>query len=292
MKIKVAASEKLFNIANYIFLALCAFVTIFPFLNILAVSFSSSRAIISGEVFLLPVEGTITAYKNLIQDGQLIQAFVNSVVITVTGTIINIVATIMVAYPLSRKTLPGKSFFLGMIVFTMLFGGGMIPSFILIKMLGLINTYGSLWFPSMVSVFNMIVLLNFFRGIPAELEEAADIDGANDIYKLVRIVLPLSLPVIASLTLFYAVHWWNSYFSPMMYITTSSKQPMTVKLMQMISNFNDSLMKSGDTTVTEQLVPEGVKAAAIIITITPILSVYPFLQKYFVKGVMIGAIKG
>ena len=283
----------IFSIFNYTFLTLAAVITLFPLINVLAVSFSSTRAILSGEVSLFPVDFNVQAYKNLIQDGQLFNALKNNVVITVIGTALNMIATIAAAYPLSKKRLKGQQVIMGLIVFTMLFGGGLIPSFILVKSLGLINTYGALWLPSLVSVYNLIILRTFFASIPASLEEAATIDGANDIYILLRIVIPLSLPIIFTLVLFYAVSWWNSYFNVLIYITSPAKQSLMVKLMQMLNNVSDSLTNSGEGAAQQAAItPEAVKAAAIIISTTPILCVYPFLQKHFVKGVMIGAIKG
>ncbi len=293
MHIKQSMSERVFYVVNYLFLALCAVVTIFPFINILATSLSSGRAIMSGEVFLWPVEWNLSSYRTLWQDGQMFVALKNSVIITVVGTAINMVGTIMIAYPLSKKRLRGRSIITKFIVFTMLFNGGLIPNFILVKMLGLMNTYGALWFPAIVSVYNMTIMLNFFRGIPDSLEEAAQIDGANEIYILVKLILPLSMPVIATLTLFYAVGWWNNYFNVMIYITSSDKVSMTVKLMQMINTISDTMLNSGEgVQAQEKMVPEGIKAAAIVVSTVPILCVYPFLQKYFVKGVMIGSLKG
>ncbi len=293
MNKRISVGERVFYIANYIFLTLCAFVAIFPFFNVISLSLSSSRAIVSGEVYLLPVEFNFGAYQNLIEDGQLLVAMKNTVIITVVGTLINMVGTIMVAYPLAKRTLIGRKPIMSLIVFTMLFSGGMIPNFILVKTLGLMDTYWALWLPGIVSVYNMIIMKSFFENIPDSLIEAAQIDGANDIYVLVRIVLPLSLPVLATLTLFYAVGWWNNYFNVMIYINSSEKLSLPVKLMQMINNFNDTLLQSGEGAgLQEDMVPEAVKSAAIVITAIPIMCVFPFLQKYFVKGVMIGSVKG
>ena len=181
-----------------------------------------------------------------------------------------------------------------LMVFTMLFGGGLIPSFIVIKSLNLVDTYGSLWLPGMISVFNLIVMKNFFEAIPESLSEAASIDGADEIFILTRIILPLSLPAIATISLFYAVGWWNDYFNVMIYITDTRKLSLYVKLMQMVNNVNESMLLSGEGAIMQEksLTAEGIKAAAIVISTVPILCVYPFLQKYFVKGVMVGSLKG
>lgn len=281
-----------FRVVNYLFFTVLAFIMIFPFINILATSMSSSHAIVSGKVLLVPVEFTLDAYRAVWQDGQIFKALLNSVLLTVVGTAINIIGTIMIAYPLSKKRLLGRKLITKFIVFTMLFNGGLIPNFILVKSLGLMNTYWALWLPAIVSVYNMIIMLNFFRNLPESLEEAAKIDGANDIYILVKLMLPLSMPVIATLTLFYAVAWWNNYFNVMIYITSSNRLTLMVKLMQMINNIGEAMLNSEGIIYGERLVPESIKGAAIIVSTIPILCVYPFLQKYFIKGVMVGSVKG
>ncbi|CAG7656922.1 carbohydrate ABC transporter permease [Paenibacillus allorhizosphaerae] len=293
-----ALSTRLLYGLLYAFLAFLAVLTLFPFVNVLATSMSGSRAISSGEVFLWPKDVTFTSFQNLIEDGQLLVAMKNTVIITVVGTALNIASTIMAAYPLSRRRLKGRSFMLMLITFTMLFGGGLIPNYILIKSLGIMNSYWALWLPGLLSTYNFFVMKTFFENLPAELEESASIDGANDLYIIWKIILPLSLPIIAALTLFYAVGWWNSYMNVLMYITSSGKQSLMVKLLQMIDTTSQSLLNAGATNGGEGaamqtlLSPEGVRAAAIIISVTPILCVYPFLQKYFVKGVLIGSLKG
>lgn len=291
-------SEKISYSALYVFLGLMAFLTLYPFLQVIATSFSSSRAISSGEVFLWPVGWDTRSYRNLIEDGQLFAAMKNTVWITLLGTAMNIMATVMAAYPLSRKRLLGRNPVLMMITFTMLFSGGLIPNFILIRTLGIIDTYWALWLPGLLSTYNMFVMKTFFEGLPAEMEESASMDGANDLRVLWSIILPLSRPILAALTLFYAVGWWNSYFNVLMYITSSDKQTLMVKLLQMIDTTAQNLLNASQTSGSEgaafqaMVTPEGLRAAAIVISITPILVVYPFLQKYFVKGVLIGSVKG
>lgn len=284
--------NKIYSAVIYGLLTLCAFSTLFPFVNVLAMSFSSSDAIRSGIVSIWPVDFNVQAYRNLIQDGQLFVGMRNTVVITLVGTILNMVITIMAAYPLSKPRLKGRGIFLSMIIFTMLFGGGLIPMFLLIKKLGIMDTYWSLWLPGLLSAYNMFVMKTFFEGLPTEIEEAAAIDGARDSAVLWRIVLPLSMPVIAALTLFYAVGWWNSYYSVLIYITSSNKMSLMVKLYQMIDNISPDLLTQGDNMVQRDITPEGVRAAAVMISALPILCLYPFLQKYFVKGVLIGSVKG
>ena len=290
---RVTFGEKVFYVVNNIFLAFCVFITVFPLLSIVAKSLSSTRAIESGDVFLLPVETNIRAYMSLIEDGQLLRAMLNTVIITLVGTALNMFFTTMGAYVLSKKRLIGGRFFLRMVVFTMMFSGGVIPNFLLVKSLNLINTYGALWLPGLVSVYNLIVMRTFFMGLPESLEESAKLDGAGDITVFVKIVLPLSLASLATIALFYAVSWWNEYFNGMIYINKSTLMPLQVKLRQMIMATDTSLLKEGvNEDVNEKLAEDSVQAAAMVITAIPVMCVYPFLQKYFVKGVMIGAVKG
>ncbi|MEK3913636.1 carbohydrate ABC transporter permease [Paenibacillus sp. FSL H7-0331] len=282
----------------YTLMGLLAMMTLFPFIHVLATSMSGSRAVMSGEVFLWPKEINFSSFSNLIDDGQLFKAMQNTVVITVLGTLFNIIATIIAAYPLSRKRLKGRNLILMLITFTMLFGGGLIPNYILIKTLGIMNTYWALWLPGLLSTYNFFVMKTFFENLPAELEESAAIDGANDLFIIWKIILPLSMPIIAALTLFYAVSWWNSYMNVLMFITSSGKLSLMVKLLQMIDTTSQNLLNANATsggegaTMQNLVTPEGIRAAAIVISVTPILCIYPFLQKYFVKGVLIGSIKG
>mgnify|MGYP001377384279 CR=1 FL=1 len=282
-------------VANNAALGLLSLLTLYPFWYVAASSFSSSRAITSGEVFLWPIEFNVDAYKRLLDDGQLLVSAKNTILITAVGTLLNMVMTVLAAYPLSKKRLMGRSGLLLFITFTMLFVSGMIPNFILIKTLGLMNSYWSLWLPALISTYNLFVMKTYFEGLPEEIEESASIDGANDLTILLKIALPLSKPILAALSLFYAVGWWNSYFQVLLYITRSTKQTLMVKLYQMINQVDASLLNgAGGSEGASQvlLTPEAVKAAAIVLSVTPILCVYPFLQRHFVKGVLIGSVKG
>jgi len=286
------ASSGFFRWLNYVLLALAAYATIFPFINIIAVSLSSSRAINAAEVFMWPVDFNISAYQSLLKDGQLIVAMKNTVIITIVGTFLNMLLTTMAAYPLSKSKLRGRGFMLMAILFTMLFSGGMIPNFLLVNSLGLVNSYWALWLPALISAYNMFVMKSFFEGLPEELEESAAIDGASDATILWKIILPLSKPVIAALTLFYAVGWWNSYMNVLIYIRSSDKVSLMVKLYQMIDQISPELTRSGEGVSRVLITPEGIRAAAVVFAIVPILCVYPFLQKHFIKGVLLGSIKG
>lgn len=280
---------------NYVLLGFLSLFALYPFWYVIAASLSSSRAITAGEVSLWPVEFNVEGYVRLFDDGQLLVAMWNTVEVTLVGTLLNIGLTILAAYPLSRRRLMGRSALLIFIIITMLFISGVIPNFILVKSLGLMDSYWSLWLPALISTYNMFVMKTFMEGLPEEIEESAAIDGAGDWTILARIILPLCKPIIAALSLFYAVGWWNSYFNVLLYITKSAQQTLTFKLYQMILQVNQSLLNNGGGSEgVEQvmLTPEGIKAAAIVIAVTPILIVYPFLQKHFVKGVLIGSVKG
>jgi putative aldouronate transport system permease protein len=293
---KLPIGDRIFRILNYAFLAFVAFLCLYPFLYVLALSTSSSRAISSGEVFLWPVDFNLDAYRELLRDGQIFRAMGNTVIITCVGTALNMAATILCAYAMSKKRMRGLNIFTFIMVFTMMFGGGMIPEFLLIRNLRLMETYWALWLPGLISTYNMIVLRTFFQSQPVSLEEAAMIDGASDPYILIRIVLPLSAAALATIALFYAVGWWNTYFSAVLYLHSPSIQPLMVKLNQMLmavyEMYQDTQSSLTDEHQRKVIFAESFKAASIVVTIIPILLVYPFLQKHFTKGVMIGSLKG
>ncbi|THF78772.1 carbohydrate ABC transporter permease [Cohnella fermenti] len=280
---------------NVVLLSLCAFIALYPFWYEISASFSSSRAITAGEVSLWPVEFNTVAYERLLQDGQLFRAMGNTALVTLVGTLFNMAMTVLAAYPLSRKRLLGRGPLLLFITFSMIFVSGLIPNFILIKSLGLMDSYWALWLPGLISTYNMFVMKSFMEGLPEEIEESAAIDGAGNWRILVQIMLPLCKPILAALSLFYAVGWWNAYFNVMLYITSSDLQTLMLKLYQMITSVDPSLLNGGggsEAASTVVLTPEAIKAASVVVAIAPILCVYPFLQRYFVKGVLIGSVKG
>lgn len=292
---KITLKEKIGSVIITIILVFLGICCLYPFVNIAVISVSSIRAVQAGEVYLWPVEFNIDVYKEVIRDGQIFAAMKNTVILTVVGTALCMASTILSAYALSKKRLMGRGVFMGIIVFTMMFSGGMIPNFLLIRSLGLMDSYWALWLGGLQSSYNMIVLRTFFQTIPDSLEEAAQIDGASDPYILVRIVLPLSGAALATITLFYAVGWWNTYFNAMMYITTTTKQTLMVKLRQMLDAMQ-VLASQAQGGVSEgsgitNIAGETFKAASILVAMLPIMCVYPFLQKYFTKGVMIGSVK-
>jgi len=266
---------------------------ILPFINILAVSLSHETPILQGRVRFLPIGFNIRAYMKVFKESQIILALRNTTLLTFVGTAINMTMTVLAAYPLSKPWLKGRGIIMRIITFTMLFGAGMIPSYLLVSSLGLLNTYWALWLPGALSTFNLIILKSFIQTLPSSLEESAQIDGASQFRILIQIILPLSLASLATLSLFYAVGWWNSYFSNLLYIQSSKLVTLQIQLRALINMSDSNVMsRTADSDEAYRITEEAVKAVSIVIATTPILIVYPFLQKYFVKGVMIGSIKG
>ncbi|MCL2479558.1 MAG: carbohydrate ABC transporter permease [Treponema sp.] len=263
-----------------------------PMLNVLAVSLSSNNAIINGKVGFWPVGFTLRSYQTIFADISMIQSLVFTIQMTAIYTLFSMLLTIACAYPLSKRELKGKRIFLMFIIITMYFSGGIIPDYMLVQSLGLLNTQWALILPGLISTFNVIIMRTFFSQLPENLEEAAMIDGASDAYILVRIVLPLSLAVIATLSLFYAVSKWNSLQDALFYITNPKLYPLQLRLNAIISNAVNINTRLEATNYTETQLPEALKAACIMFATIPIIIVYPWLQKYFVKGVTLGAVKG
>lgn len=282
---------RIFDWCNVVFMLLLAFIMLYPMYNILVVSISSAEYIYRGEVNFIPKGINFDAYKMVFENESIWVSFKNSVVYTVVGTAINVVCSAMCAYPLSRKDFYGRGFFTFFVALTMFISGGMIPSYLVVNQLRLINTIWAIVLPGAISTYNMIIMRTFFQNIPTSLTESAYLDGANDIQILFKVILPLSMPIIATMTLFYAVGHWNSYFQAMIYLNSKSKFPLQVLLREIIVAGNMA-EESADLSANMQIIAINFKYAVIIITIVPILVVYPFLQKYFTKGVMIGAIKG
>ena len=281
---------------SYILIGLLTVITVLPFINIVALSFSSEKAVISGKVGLWPIEFTTFTYHRVFVGSQLMNAMRNTILLMLVGVAINMVMTVLAAYPLSKKDLRGRPLFLLMIIITMLFGAGMIPHYLLMKELGLLNSYWGLWLSGALSTYNMIVLKTFFQTIPESLTESAEIDGCSEFRMLLQIILPLSLAPLATIALFYAVGWWNSYFNVMLYMTSSSKMTLQVRLRDLVTMVDDDInaivSSSSEEVRKYRIAAQSIKASSIVISTLPILVVYPFLQRYFVKGVMIGSIKG
>lgn len=278
------------DVIVYVILTVLAVCMVIPFIYVIAASFASETEILSRPIFLIPNEPTLAAYRRIFDmsdmGGTVLRALGVSVAVTVVGTIINLFFTCTMAYGLSRSNLIGKKFVLNMVLFTMVFGGGMIPTFLLVKGLGLYDTYAALILPGAISAYNMLIVRNFFMDLPAGLEEAASIDGCTDIGIFIKIALPLSLPCLATFGLFYAVGHWNNYFGALLYLADSKKYPFQLVLRNLV------MITTEDTIDGEDLPQETLKMAVIVVGTVPILIVYPFLQKHFAAGVMVGAIKG
>lgn len=290
---KYTTGEKVFYGVNYFLLSLAGLICLLPLLNLASVSLSGKDAVLSGFVTFWPVDATTESYKLLFDGTPIVNAFFNNVKITVVGVVLSMIFTVFAAYPLSRSWFYGRRPVTLVIVFTMLFNGGLIPTYLVIKQLGLVDSYGALWLPALVSTYNMLIMRSFFESIPDELVEAARMDGAGEWRVLLRIMLPLSVPMIATIALFYGVHYWNAFFNVLIYMNSADKYNMTVLIQQMIKS--QSVLQELNTMNQEEvsnITPEGIKAAGIMIMVIPMLIVYPLLQRYFVKGVMIGAIKG
>jgi len=285
----------IFDIFNYVFLSLVALTTIAPFIYIIGASFATELELARRPLLIIPHDISLNAYEYIFSTNKIVSGFKNSIFITVAGTFINLFFTVTMAYAISKPRLRGRNFVLNMVIFSMFFGGGMIPSYIVVaNMLALKNTYWSVLLPGAISAYNMMIVKNFFQGIPQELEESASMDGCTDIGVLWKIVLPLSLPVLATFGLFYAVGHWNAYFGAMIYMPGArEKWPLQVLLREIIILSNATVADSSVLDPEFVQPPEqSVKMAVIVVSTIPIMCVYPFLQKYFVKGVMVGALKG
>jgi putative aldouronate transport system permease protein len=284
---------RIFNVLNYTFLALLSVLCVLPLIHILAVSFSGAAPASANLVKLWPIDFTLDAYKITLANKNFSMSLAVSVLRTVLGTAITMALIFMAAYPLSKEehVFRGRTLYAWFFVFTMLFNGGLVPTYILISNLGIMNTIWALVLPNAVNVWLMILMLNFFRAIPKELEEAALIDGATHLVTMVRIYLPLSMPAIATLSLFSMVGHWNSWFDGLLYITDFEKYPLATFLQTIIVQ-QDLTKMSVNPAELENIAQRTVKAAQIFIGALPILLVYPFLQRYFVKGIVLGAVKG
>ena len=289
---KASRGEKVFYAVNDFLLLIVGLSCLFPLIHIMSMSLSSANAVMAGRVSVFPIDINLESFRVLFNGTPIVRAFYNNVVITVVGVLISLAATVCGAFPLSRKYFYGRKFFTMMCVFTMLFGGGLIPTYLVVRNLGLVNTYWALWLPGLVGTWNMLVMRAFFQNIPAELEEAARIDGCSEVQLIFRVFIPLSLPAMATMSLHYGVNGWNAFMSVLIYINDSAKYNLGVLINNMISNstvLGDQYVKPEEILL---VTPEGVQAAGIMVMIIPILMVYPFLQKYFVKGTMLGSIKG
>ncbi|PYI56681.1 ABC transporter permease [Paenibacillus flagellatus] len=271
--------------------ALCV-ATIYPFLYLLSLSFSTGDVPLT-RIHLLPPTWTWANYEKVLTNEYILSGFANTIARTAIGTALSLTATVFAAYPLAKRFFPHRTFWTGFIVFTMFFSGGLIPNYLLVKSLGLMNSVWALVLPGLVSAFSLIIARNFFMALPESLEESARIDGANDIVILFRIVVPVSMPIIATLTLWTAVQHWNAWFDSLIYMTDAHKQVLQVVMRRIVLQGTKDMMDVNSFEDPNLVAnPDMIKAATVIVTVVPIVLFYPFLQKYFVKGVLVGSLKG
>lgn len=282
-----------FHVITIMILSILAIVTIFPFYYVFIVSFSSLDAISSHVPYLFPYVFDTEGYKMVFSEPRFLSSFLNSVFVTAAGTVINMLLSVFGAYALSKKRLAGRKIILSMILFTMLFSGGLIPYYLVVSGLHLSNTIWAMIIPSAVNTFYLIIMKNYFSSLSPSLEEAAKIDGANDIQILFRVMLPISLPFIATFVLFYSVERWNEWWNALLFINDSSLQPLQIYMRNLLVNYNNQMSQQAMLILGDKRSAnfQAVQMASIVVSTVPILCIYPFVQKHFVKGVMVGSVK-
>ena len=290
--IRRTRGEKIFNVFNVTILGVVALMALYPFVYTISMSLSSAAEAMRSGLHLYPREISLTSFEMVLANPEIASGFSNSVQRTVVGTALTLFFTCLTAYPLARRELPHRGPLLFLILFTMIFSGGIVPNYLLIKNLGLIDSLWALILPQMLTAFNVIVMKNFFQSIPESLAESAKIDGASEINILARIYVPLSKPVLATVGLWTAVAHWNHWFDAMLYITNDENQVLQTFLQRIVIESSVEMIEQGlvDPSVT-QFTPETIKAATVVVTVLPMLLIYPFVQKYFVKGIMLGGVK-
>ena len=290
MKIKMSKGYRVFQVVNTIIMILVVFVTLYPFVWLVAQSFSSDAAVAAGQVTFLAVDFTTATYKYLLRDNRFFRYYGNTIIYSAVGTFISVVGTALLAYPLSKPELRLNKFFTPFVVFTMYFAGGLIPNYILVtQWLHLGDTVWAVVLPGAISTFNLLLMKSFFAGLPGELEEAAAMDGMGVYGIFVKIIIPLSKPIIATMCLFYLVGMWNEWFGPFLYLNQDSMKPISLWVRQLVEGAN-----SVDTSSSAEAssVQATLKSATMVLTSAPIICVYPFVQRYFVQGMTMGAVKG
>ena len=294
-KINIAKDDKVFYVTIDVVITLMLVVILWPLIFIVSSSLSSKEAVMAGRVFLLPVDFSLEGYKAIFKTGEVLVGYRNTILYTLVGTTLNVILTLIAAYPLSRRDLPYRRPISFIFTFTMFFSGGMVPTYMLVSNLGLLNTPYAMILPGALSEYNMIICRSFIENsIPHEIYEAASIDGCSDFGYFTKILVPLSGPVIAVITLYYAVAHWNSYFNAFLYLTDDKLYPLQLVLRNiLLANQMDAAMVTDmEQMESKQGLADLIKYALIVVSSLPVLIIYPFIQKYFVKGVMIGSVKG
>lgn len=292
---RLSKADRIFFLVDYIVLSVILIFILYPLIYIVSSSFSSTRAVVAGSVWLWPVEFNLAGYKAVFKNSQVWTGYLNSFIYTILGTSINLMMTVMAAYPLSRKDFWGRNAIMMYFTFTILFSGGLIPTFLLVKSLNLLDTRWAMVVPSAMGVWNVILTKTYFQNtIPDELHEAGELDGCSDIRFLLSIVLPLSGPILAVMTLFCAIGYWNAYFDALIYLTKANLYPLQIILRNiLIQNQIDATMIADvDEIMAREGMKDLLKYSLIVVASAPVIVLYPFIQRYFVKGIMIGSIKG
>jgi len=288
----LSRGEKIMNVINWLILGLVGFLCLFPIYYIFIVSITSLTSFNKYGFQIIPSGFSLNSYYQIIRQNLIPRAYMNSILLTGSGTLLNMVLTILTAYPLANKRMPGRNFFLGVVLFTLVFSGGLIPTYVLVRSLGLMNTYWAVILPEAIWSWNILILKNFFESVPEELMEAARIDGANEFQIMKDIVLPISKPALATIALFYAVGHWNDFFTPYMYLTDPKMQPLAVVLRQILIQVTGGNGLNPNVDITRLATNDGMKMAAVFLVMIPIMLIYPWLQRYFTKGILLGSIKG
>ena len=287
--------DLIFNIVNYTLLGLALVIYLYPLIYIVSSSFSSVDAVVKGKVWLFPVDFSLDGYKAVFKSSKIWSGYLKSFIYMIVGTSINLVVTFMAAYPLSRQDLKGRNAIMMFFTFTMIFSGGIVPTYLVVSKLKLINTIWAMVIPGALSVYFMIIAKTFFQTtIPVELQEAAEMEGCSTPKLIWYIILPLSKAIIAVLLLFYAIAHWNSYFDALLYLNTEDKQPLQIVLREILirNEQNASMLRDAELMEKSEGLKQLLKYSLIVVSSLPVLCIYPFVQKYFVKGVMIGSVKG
>ncbi|GFZ92327.1 sugar ABC transporter permease [Paenibacillus marchantiophytorum] len=294
-RIRESQGDRLFLVGIYIFLSLVLIIVLFPLIFIISSSFSSPQAVVSGKVWLFPVDVTLEGYKAVFRNPQIVSGYLNSLFYAVAGTAVNVVLTVMLAYPIARKTFFGRNAIMVLLVITMMFDGGLIPFYLVVKSLHILDTRWAMIIPGAMAVFQVIIARTFFQtSIPDEIAEAAELDGCSDLRFITSIVIPLSKPILAVLTLMYAVGHWNAYFDALIFLKSPNLFPLQIVLRNILilNTIDPTMVSKVDQMLAQQGLKDLLKYSLIVVASAPVLIIYPFVQKYFVKGVMIGSLKG
>ena len=289
-KIKETTGYLIFKVFNTVIMILVCIATLYPFLYLVAQSLSSEQAIIMGKVSLFPVDFNITTYKSVLEKGEFLRSYKNTLIYVIVGTVSSLVLSCCMAYPLSKSELKGSKFLMKFIIFTMYFGGGLIPTYVLMRKLNVVNTIRGFIIPSLLSTYYIILMRSFFQGIPKDLEEAAEIDGLSPIGTFIKVVFPLSMPIIATMILFNAVGYWNNWFNSFLYLDKKEMWPVAYYLRTIISGATTSA-DPGEVSAEKMQIAANIRSCSMVLMALPIILVYPFVQKYYVQGMMLGGVK-